>query len=46
MKNKPKFPKLKKGTFFCGGFVYPQKQYKEVLEAWFADKPLPKPRRP
>jgi hypothetical protein len=44
MKRQSKFPTLKKGTFFCGGIVYPNEQFKEVLEAWFADKPLPKSR--
>ena len=44
MKKDTTFPDLKDDEFFCGGIVYPKMQYKEVLEAWFGQEPLPKPK--
>jgi hypothetical protein len=34
--------KIPKGCFTVGGILFPVSQYEEVLEAWFAEKPLPK----
>jgi hypothetical protein len=36
--------KIPQDCFTLQGVIFPKSQFQEVLEAWFSDKPLPKPK--
>jgi hypothetical protein len=43
-KTSPDIIRLKKGTFWAGGIVYPKSQFEEVFTAQLDGKPLPDPK--